>query len=287
MKVEDVKKVGIVGCGTMGPTIAATVSLKYDVVVKEVNQALADKGRERIAACFPILVKRGKLTEEQKDAVLSRLKVTTVMEDLKDCQVIIDAVPDDPKLKGEILSSLNKMCPPETIFTTTSSILPITALAAASGRPDRMIGTHFCNPAHLMALVEVAPALQTSQQTVDFAMEFCRKLEKTPVKCKDWPGFIVNYLLFPFLISAIKAYQNGLATPEEIDAACKLGLGHPMGPFELLDMVAIDTCIVSMDALYKELQDERFALPPLLKRMHEAGYLGRKVGRGFYDYTKK
>lgn len=287
MKVEDVKKVGIVGCGTMGPTIVAAVSLKYDVVVKEVNQALADKAKERIAGCFPILVKRGKVTEEQKNQILSRLQVTTELEAIKDCQVIIDAVPDNLKLKGEILSSLNKMCPPETIFTTTSSILPITALAAASGRPDRMIGTHFCNPAHLMALVEVAPALQTSPQTIDFAMDFCRKLEKSPVKCKDWPGFIVNYLLFPFLISAIKAYQNGLATPEEIDTACKLGLGHPMGPFELLDMVAIDTCIVSMDALYQQLQEERFALPPLLKRMNEAGYLGRKVGRGFYDYTKK
>lgn len=289
MKIEDVKKVGILGAGKMGHTIAAMVSLKFPTILKvrETGAKITpEEARKRLSACYPALVRRGKITEQQKEESISRIDITGKLEDLKDCQVIIDAVPDDMNLKSELLSQLNHICPPQAIFTTTSSILPITSLGAASGRPDRFIGTHFCIPAHMMALVEVSPGLQTSQETFSFTMEFCRQLGKVPVKCKDRPGFIVNYLFFPFLLSAVRALEAGLGTVEEIDTAMKLGLGHPMGPFELLDMTGIDN-IDSMQSMYEQLKDERFAVPPLLYRMKAAGYYGKISGQGFYDYTQK
>lgn len=289
MKIEDIKKAGILGAGKMGHTIAAMTSLKFPTIVKVREtgaKVTPEEARKRLSACYPALVRRGKITEQQKEEALSRITITAKLEDLKDCQVIIDALPDDLKIKNETLSQLNGLCPAHTVFTTTSSIFPITSLAAASGRPDRFIGTHFCIPAHMMALVEVAPALQTSQETVNFTMEFCKHLGKVPVKCKDKPGFIVNYLFFPYLLAAVRALEAGLGTVEEIDTAMKLGLGHPMGPFELLDMTGIDN-VDSFAAIYEQLKDERFAPPPLLYRMRAAGYLGKLSGRGFYDYTRK
>lgn len=289
MKIEDVKKVGILGAGKMGHTIATAVSLKYPAILKVREtgaKVTPEEALRRISACYPALVRRGKITEQQKEESLSRVTITGKLEDLKDCQVIIDALPDDLKIKNETLKQLNGICSPQAVFTTTSSIFPITSLAAASGRPDRFIGTHFCIPAHMMALVEIAPALQTNQETVNFIMDFCTNLDKVPVKCKDKPGFIVNYLIFPYLLAAVKALEAGLGTVEEIDTAMKLGLGHPMGPFEILDMTGIDN-VDSFTAIYEQLKDERFAPPPLLYRMKAAGYLGKLSGRGFYDYTRK
>lgn len=289
MKIEDVKKVGILGAGKMGRTIAPMVSLKFSTVLKvrEISAKVTpEEALKRVSACYPALVRRGKITEQQKEEALSRITITSKLEDLKDCQVIIDALPDDLQLKNELLSQLNRLCPLQSVFTTTSSIFPITSLAAASGRPEHFIGTHFCIPAHMMALVEIAPALQTNQETVSFTTEFCKHLGKVPVKCKDKPGFIVNYLFFPYLLSAVRALEAGLGTVEEIDTAMKLGLGHPMGPFELLDMTGIDN-VDSFEAIYEQLKDERFAPPPLLYRMKAAGYLGKLSGRGFYDYTQK
>lgn len=289
MKIEDVKKVGVLGAGKMGHTIAAMASLKYPTVLKVRESGAkitAEEARKRISGCYPALVRRGKITEQQKEESISRVTITSKLEDLKECQVIIEAVPDDMNIKSDILSKLNQICPPQTIFTTTSSILPITSLCSASGRPDRFIGTHFCIPAHMMALVEVASGLQTNQETFEFTMEFCRQLGKVPVKCKDKPGFIVNYLFFPYLLSAVKALEAGLGTVEEIDTAMKLGLGHPMGPFEILDMTGIDN-VDSFEAIYQQLKDERFAPPALLYRMKSAGYLGKLKGRGFYDYINK
>lgn len=289
MKVEDVKKVGILGAGKMGHTIAATVSLKFPIILKvrEVGAKVTpEEAGRRLAACYPALVRRGKITEQQKEESFHRVSITSKLEDLEDCQVIIDAVPDDMNLKTELLSQLNRLCSPQAIFTTTSSILSITSLGAASGRPDRFIGTHFCIPAHMMALVEVATGLQTSPETFGFTMEFCRQLGKAPVKCKDRPGFIVNYLFFPYLMSAVRALEAGLGTVEEIDTAMKLGLGHPMGPFEILDMTGVDH-LDSFEAMYEQLKDERFAPPPLLYRMKDAGYIGKLSGRGFYDYNQK
>ncbi|MDO8637468.1 MAG: 3-hydroxyacyl-CoA dehydrogenase family protein, partial [Dehalococcoidia bacterium] len=227
MKIEDVKKVGVLGAGKMGHTIATTVSLKFATVLKvrETGAKITpQEALKRVSTCYPALVRRGKITEQQKEEALSRITITGKLEDLKDCQVIIDALPDDLNLKSEMLSQLNHLCPPQSVFTTTSSIFPITSLAAASGRPEHFIGTHFCIPAHMMALVEVAPALQTNEETVSLTTEFCKHLGKVPVKCKDKPGFIVNYLFFPYLLSAVKALEAGLGTVEEIDTAMKLGL---------------------------------------------------------------
>lgn len=287
MRIEDVKQVGIVGCGTMGPTIATAVCLKYAVVVREVSPALAEEALTKIARNLPGLVKRGKITEEEKNAALARVRVVTDLEEMKDCQMIIDATPDVMEIKGGALSALNEICSPETVMSTTSSLMSITALAAASKRPDRFIGLHFCIPAHLMDLVEVARAIQTSDETYKFAVDFCASLGKVTVTTKDAPGFIVNFMLFPVLVAAINAHANGLATPKEIDTAMKLGLGHAMGPFELLDMTGLDSAVRGFESLYEQTQDEAFAVPPLLRKMVEAGYLGRKTGRGFYDYSAK
>lgn len=285
MKASDVKKVGVLGCGVMGRTLAATMSTKYEVVVKEANQALADKGLQGIAACYPALMKRNVINEEQKNAALARVKMTTSLDPFKDCQFIIDAVPDDLKLKLENLAPLNKMCPPETVLSTVSSIIPVTALATGSGRPDRFIGAHFSNPAHLMALVEVAPGIQTSKETIDFTFDFCKSLGKTPVRVQDWPGYIVNYLFFPYLVSAVKALEAGLASIEDIDAAAKLGLGHAMGPLESIDMFGVDAVVDALNVMKNRTNDLRFAPPPLLSKMCDAGWTGRKSGKGFYDYS--
>jgi len=288
MKIEEVKRIGIVGCGTMGATIVAAVAMKYPVVVKEINKELADKGFKSVSQCFPALVRRNVITEVQKEVAISQIRMTTDIKDLKDCQVIIDAVPDVFELKISNFADLNKICPSDTVFTTTSSLVSITALAAGSGRPDRMIGTHYNNPAHLMDLVEVAPAVQTSQETIGFIMNFLKEgLGKTPIKCKDSPGYIVNFLFFPFLVHAINALERGLGTVEEIDTAIRLGLGHRMGPFELMDMFGLDACKWGFEAIYGQLQDQRYATPSTLVKLCEAGYFGRKTGKGWYIYDEQ
>jgi 3-hydroxybutyryl-CoA dehydrogenase len=272
----------------MGPTIAAAIAPKYPIIIKEINKELADKGFERISQHLQDSIKRNLITEVQKEIAISQIIVTTDLKDLKDCQVIIDAVPDVLDLKIANFSDLNKICPPDTVFTTTSSLISITALAAGSGRPDRVIGTHYNNPAHLMNLVEVAPAVQTSQETIDFIMSFLREgLGKTPVKCKDAPGYIVNFIFFPYLIQAINALERGLGTVEEIDTAIKLGLGHRMGPFELMDMFGLDACKWGFEAIYGQLKNERYITPNALVKLCEAGYLGRKTGKGWYTYDEQ
>ena len=288
MKVSDVKKVGIIGCGVIGPTIAAAIAPKYPVIVKEVNKKLADKGFQNISSCFPQLVRRNMLTEVQQEVALSQVTMTTELADLKDCQVVIDAVPDIMDLKISNFAELNKICSSEAIFTTTSSLISITALAAGSGRPDHVIGTHFNNPAHLMALVEVAPAVQTSEETTNFMMSFLKdSLDKTPIKCKDSPGYIVNYLFFPWLIRAIKALEMGLGTVEDIDTAVRLGLGHRMGPFELMDMFGNHNNVRGFQTIYEQLHDEAYAPPPRLIKLFEAGHLGRMTGKGWYVYDEQ
>ncbi len=284
MELKDIKKVGVVGCGTMGPTIAVAVSLKYETVVKEVNEELAKKGYEKIQRFYPGLVRRKKITEEEAKAASERVKMVTEYEPLSECQIIIDATPDVFEIKAEVFKKLNELCPWNTVFTTTSSLLSITALAKESGRPDKFIGTHYCIPAHLMDLVEVARPVQTSDETYNLIIQFLKSLGKTPVTTKDWPGFIVNYILFPYLVAALKAYQAGLGSPQDIDTAAKLGLGFPIGPFQLMDMSGLDAVLNALEILHKELGDDTYAPPPVLRKMVEAGYLGQKTGRGFYEY---
>jgi 3-hydroxybutyryl-CoA dehydrogenase len=288
VKVGDVKKVGVIGCGVMGPTIAAAVAPKYPVIVKELNKKLAEKGEQSISNCLAQLVRRSIITEVQKEVALSQVTMTTELADLKDCQVVIDAVPDVMELKISNFAELNKKCSSEAVFTTTSSLISITALAAGSGRPDRVIGTHFNNPAHLMALVEVAPAVQTSEETTSFMMSFLKGgLDKTPIKCKDSPGYIVNYLFFPWLVRAIKALEMGLGTVEDIDTAVRLGLGHRMGPFELMDMFGMHNNVDGFQRMYEQLHDEAYAPPPRLVKLFEAGHLGRMTGKGWYVYDEQ
>jgi len=284
MKVEEVKSVGIVGCGTMGPTIAVATAMKYDTVVREVSEELAEKGKNKIANFFSKLAAKGKISEQEHDAFVGRVNVAVDLKALKDCQVIIDATPDKLEIKSEVLSALHEICPWNSVFTTTSSLLSITALAAASGRPDKFIGTHFSIPAHLMKLVEVAKAIQTSEETNQFMFEFLKSLDKTPIETKDHPGLLVNWLLFPYLSAALKAYSLGLGTPEAIDTAAKLGLGFPIGPFQLMDFSGLDSCVEAFNALYEQTKDTAYTYPPILKKMVEAGYLGTKTGRGFHDY---
>ena len=287
MKLQDVKKVGVVGAGTMGGTIAAAIATRYPIVVKEENKKLADKSLERIKGLLPALSARGVITEVEREVAASRISMTADFAPFKECQVIIEAVPDDLDLKIKMYSELNKVCSAETIFATTSSLVSIAALAAGSGRPDKMIGTHFCMPAHMMQLVEVAPCMQTSDETTAFMMEFLAKgIGKAPIKTKDRPGYIVNFMLFPFLIQAVKAFELGLGTPEEIDNAVKMGLGHRMGPFDVMDMSNMED-VSGFTKLYEQLNDPKFALPVTLKKMSEAGFWGQKVGKGFYLYDEK
>ena len=290
MKLADVKKVGVIGCGAIGTTITAALALKYNVAVKRqsISKGLDEDARKRVAQCFPALVRRNIITEVQQETAMSRVSVTASFKDLKDCQVIIDAVPDDLELKIANFAELNKICPKSTIFTTASSLVSITALAAGSGRADRVIGTHYNFPAHQMKMIEVAPAVQTSQETIDFAMTFLKDgLGKIPVKCKDLPGYIVNYLFFPFLIQAIRAVESGRATVEEVDTAIREGLAHRNGPFQLMDMFGNDSNVVAFRTVYEQLHDEAFAPPTLLIKMAEAGHYGRKVGHGWYTYDEQ
>jgi 3-hydroxybutyryl-CoA dehydrogenase len=287
MEFKDVKKVGVIGCGAIGPTIAAAVAVKYPVVVKEVSEELGALGYKNILGCFPGLTKKGIITEVEQEIATTRITMTTKMADFKDCQVIIDAVPDILELKQANFAELNTICPAETVFTTTSSLMSVTSIAAGSGRPDKFVGTHFNFPAHIMALVEVAPALQASTETVDFIVEFLKKgLGKHPIVTKDSPGFIINYVFMTFLVRAIEAVQAGLGTVQDIDDAIKLGLAHRMGPFELMDMFGNDSNMRAFTVLYEQFHDIRYAPPPLLIKVVEAGFLGKKVGKGWYIYDE-
>lgn len=288
MKLNDIKKIGIIGCGAIGPTIAAAVAIKYPVVVKEVSKKLCDIGYKNILGCFPGLIRKNVLTEVEQEIASTRIAMTTKNEDFKDCQIIIDAVPDILELKQENFASLNKICPEETIFTTTSSLMSVTSIAAGSGRPDRFVGTHFNFPAHIMALVEIAPALQASKETVELIAGFLKEgLGKRPIVTKDSPGFIINYIFMTFLVRAIEAVQAGLGTVEDIDNAIKMGLAHRMGPFELMDMFGNDSNLRAFTVLYEQFHDVRYAPPPLLVKVVEAGFFGKKVGKGWYIYDEK
>jgi 3-hydroxybutyryl-CoA dehydrogenase len=283
----QIKRVGVVGCGLMGSGITQVCAQAgYPVTVREISQDLLDKGLQSIQKFLSTGVERKKLTEEQKNQTLSRIKGTTRLEDLGDCDLIIEAVVEDIHLKKEVFGALDKICPPETILASNTSSLTIIEMAAATRRPDRVVGLHFFNPAPLMKLVEVVRTIATSEEVFQIAFEFVKSLGKEPVAAKDNSGFIVNFLLVPYLLGAIRALENGLASKEDIDKAMKLGCGYPMGPFELLDFVGLDTTYRFANIFFEEYRDRLYAPPPLLKKMVLAGYLGRKSGKGFYDYMK-
>jgi 3-hydroxybutyryl-CoA dehydrogenase len=281
-----IQKVGVVGCGLMGSGIAQTAAQAgYSVVVREVNDDLLKKGLGSIEKNLNRLVEKGALSAEDRDKVKGRLKGTTQLEDLKDCDIVIEAIIEQLEPKKELYAQLDKICPKTTIFASNTSSLSITEMGTATGRPDRFIGLHFFNPVPIMKLVEVVRTIATDQAAYEEAVAFAEKLGKTPVRTGDRTGFIVNRLLVPYLLDAIRVLQDGLASIVDIDNSMKLGCGYPMGPLTLLDFVGLDTTYYIANVMFDEFRETRFAPPALLKRMVLAGWNGRKSGRGFYDYS--
>lgn len=283
--MTDIKTVGVAGSGTMGAGIAIVAARAgFPTIVYDTDQATLDRAAEQTESFFAKSVERNKLTQDQVDEILAGLKRTTKLEDVAACDIVIEAVFETLSVKHEVLARLDAVCPEHTIFASNTSTLSITEIAAGSGRPDRTVGMHFCLPAQLMKLVEMSPGITTSQETFDTAWKFCEMLSQKPVKTKDSPGFILNYVVVPLNNEAIRMVEAGVASPADIDKAFKKGLGNAMGPFELLDLVGLDTQLRLCDAFYPVTNDPRHAPPPLLRRMVAANQLGRKTGQGFYTY---
>jgi 3-hydroxybutyryl-CoA dehydrogenase len=282
-----IKKVGVVGCGLMGSGIVEVCARAgYDVVVSEINNEFLQKGMDRINKSLSRAVSKGKVTQEGMNATLARIKGTTKMADFAPCDLVIEAAVENMGLKKQIFTELDGILRPEAIIGSNTSSLCITEMASVTQRGDKVLGIHFFNPVPIMPLLELVRTILTSDETLAVVREFGQSAGKTTVVAKDTPGFIVNRLLIPYLLHAVRIYEDGLATKEDIDTAIKLGLNHPMGPLALLDLVGLDTTLFIADAMFEEFKDPRYAAPPLLRRMVLAGHLGRKSGKGFYDYSK-
>jgi 3-hydroxybutyryl-CoA dehydrogenase len=285
MKAEDVRKVGVVGCGVMGAGIVEVCArVGLDVLYVEAGPDLVERGRNRIEASTLRAVERGKLKEQQREEELARIAGTTSIDDLADRDLVIEAATEHPDTKREVFGRLDEIVGPDVVLASNTSSIPIVDLGAATKRPEQVVGLHFFNPVPVMGLIEVVKAITTSDETVEFARAFGAVLGKTTVLSKDRAGFIVNMLLIPYLNGAVRMLDDGFATREDIDAAVNLGLGHPMGPLQLLDLIGLDTALFVANVLFDEFKEPLFAPPPLLKRMVNAGRLGRKSGRGFYEY---
>jgi 3-hydroxybutyryl-CoA dehydrogenase len=283
--MSEITTVGVLGCGLMGSGIAQTAAAAgFTTVVREVNDDLLAKGRGAVTASLARLVEKGKLDAAARDATLAHLRFTTRVADLKGADVVIEAVTEDLETKNALWKELDALCGPATIFASNTSSLTIAAMAATTRRPDRFVGLHFFNPVPLMKLVEVVRTVTTSAESFERAFAFARKLGKEPVAAKDTSGFVVNLLLVPYLLDAIRALEHGVASVPDIDKAMQLGCGYPMGPFVLLDFVGLDTTYKIAEIMFAEYRETRYAPPPLLKRMVLAGYYGKKAGKGFYDY---
>src|SRR6266568_6875499 len=283
-----INKIGVLGCGLMGSGIAqVSAQAGFVTTVVEANDELLQRGLGNMKKMLEGLVSRGKMEAKAKDDVLARVVGTTRLEDLKDCDLVVEAITENQALKNETFAKLDRIRPPHAILASNTSSCNVTAMAAATRRPGQVLGVHFFNPVPLMKLVEVVRTILTDEAAVKTVTEWARAVGKTPVQAKDSTAFIVNRLLVPYLLDAIRVYEGGLATLEDIDAAMKLGCGHPMGPFTLLDLVGLDTTMYVAEVMFEEFREPRYAPPPLLKRMVMAGRLGRKTGRGFYDYTAK
>jgi len=281
-----IQKVGVVGCGLMGSGIAQVCAQSgFPTVVREVNSELVEKGLKGIEKNLARLVEKGSLTETARNEIRGRLKGATAIDELKDCDLVIEAIIEQLPAKRELFAALDTLCPAHTIFASNTSSLTVTEIAAVTKRPQRFVGLHFFNPVPIMKLVEVVKTIATDPAVYEEMISFGAKLGKTPVRANDSGGFIVNRLLVPYLLDAIRALEEGVGSVVDIDNSMKLGCGYPMGPFTLLDFVGLDTTYYISQIMFDEFKEKRFAAPPLLKRMVLAGWHGKKSGRGFYDYS--
>src|SRR5690242_3092847 len=283
--MAEIKTVGVAGSGTMGAGIAIVAARAgFETIVFDTRADVLERARKQTEGFFAKSVERGKLTEAQVATILAGMSRTTDIAALGECDIVIEAVFEDLRVKHAVCAELDKICPPHTIFASNTSTLSITEIAGGSGRDDRFVGMHFCLPAQLMKLVEMSAGLNTSEETFQAAWDFCKAMGQIPVRTKDNPGFILNYFLIPFNNDAIRLVEAGVAAPADIDRAIKTGLGYPMGPLELLDLVGLDTHLLVAEALFASTHEPRAAVPALVKRMIAAGQLGRKTGKGFYEY---
>jgi len=282
----EIQRVGVVGLGLMGNGIAQVCATAgFSVVAREINDELLDKGIKNIERSLQKFVEKNKLSDVEAKNTLSRIKRTTNLADFKDCDLVIEAITENPKIKKELHAELDRICPRHAILASNTSSISITEMAAATNRPGRFIGLHFMNPVPLMKLVEVIRTIQTEDEAFEAGVQFAEKVGKIPVRTWDRVGFIVNRLLVPYLLDSIRALEEGFGSIPDIDKSIQLGLNHPMGPFTLLDFVGLDTTLFIAEIMFEEYREARFAPPPLLKRLVTAGWHGRKTGRGFYDYS--
>jgi 3-hydroxybutyryl-CoA dehydrogenase len=283
----EIKKVGVVGAGIMGAGIVqVSAQSGYQVVVSEINDALLQKGLGTVDKFLARSVEKEKMTAAEKDEVMGRITGTTDVKDFKDCDLVVEAAIENLELKKQVFKQLDEVCPPHALLTSNTSSMTITDMAAATKRMDKVAGLHFFNPVPLMRLVEIVTTIVSSEETVKTLREFSESLGKTVVIAKDTPGFIVNRLLIPYLLDAIRMYESGLASIQDIDTAVELGLNYPMGPFRLLDILGMDTTLFIADNMFNELKDPAFAAPVLVRRLVAAGILGRKSGKGWYGEYK-
>ncbi len=281
----EIKKVGVVGCGQMGGGIAQVCAQGgYQVIVSEINEAFLNKGLASISSFLTKSTERGKITQQDKDSALSRIKGTTSLKDFADCDLAIEAAVENLDLKKKIFAELDTVCPKHTILATNTSCLSIIDMAMATSKPEKVLGLHFFNPVPLMQLLEIVRTIATSDETLEAGREFGKSVGKTVVIARDAPGFIVNRLMVPQILNAIRMLEDGVATREDIDNGLKLGLNHPMGPLALADLVGLDTLSFIASGIYAEFKDPQYINPTLLNKMVTAGWLGRKSGKGFYEY---
>ncbi len=281
----EIEKVGVVGCGLMGSGIAEVCARSgYDVIVEDLSDEILKKGLDRIEQSLSKAVSKGKLSQEEKESALSKIKNSTEPADFADCDLVIEAVPENLEEKKKVFAEVDNILPPHAIITTNSSSLCVIEMASVTKRGDKVLGTHFFYPAPIMPLIELVRTILTSDETMAIIQEFAASLGKTTIVAKDRPGYICARLTIPFLLDAVRVYEEGLASAKDIDTALEMGMNHPMGPLTVIDFFGLDTLLFIADGLFEEFKDDRFAAPTLLRRMVTAGHLGRKTGKGFYEY---